>query len=192
MRQDTLPLGHFEALYANRPDPWRLASSDYERGKYAATLAALPRPHYAHGFEIGCAIGVFTAALAQRCERLLAAEPVDAALAQARQRNVDNPHVRFARLFVPKQWPPDRFDLIVVSEVLDYLGERDIATLGTRVGASLEAGGDLILVHWVGKKNGPSGGDEAADRLIAALRADVVVLKAERNLRYRLDLLRRM
>ena len=32
---------YFENLYANDDDPWRFASSDYERSKYAATLEAL-------------------------------------------------------------------------------------------------------------------------------------------------------
>ena len=33
--------GYFERLYARDPDPWRFATSEYERDKYAATLAAL-------------------------------------------------------------------------------------------------------------------------------------------------------
>ena len=36
--------GYFEQLYASDPDPWRFATSDYERDKYAATLDALPPP----------------------------------------------------------------------------------------------------------------------------------------------------
>ena len=43
----SLPPGYFEAIYARDPDPWRFADSAYERAKYDATLAALPRPRYA-------------------------------------------------------------------------------------------------------------------------------------------------
>ena len=40
-RSDTLGLDHFEQLYAARPDPWHYATSPYEAGNYAATLATL-------------------------------------------------------------------------------------------------------------------------------------------------------
>ena len=39
--EDSLGRDYFDALYAGKPDPWDLATSDYERGKYADTLAAL-------------------------------------------------------------------------------------------------------------------------------------------------------
>lgn len=195
MRRDTLGRDHFEALYAARPDPWRLASSNYERAKYAATLAALPRPRYARGFEVGCALGVLTAELGRRCDALLAVEPVEAALRQAAARLADQPHVRLAPMFVPGDWPEEgtggRFDLIVLSEVIDYLGGEDVLALAGRVAGSLEPGGDVVMVHWVGKKRGPPSGDEATDRFVAAAGGALAVLRAERNADYRLDVLRR-
>ncbi len=191
MRRDTLGRDHFEALYAARPDPWRLATSDYERQKYAATLAALPRQRYARGFEVGCALGILTAELGRRCDDLLAVEPVAPALAAARARNAGQPHIRFAAMFVPGDWPEERFDLVVVSEVIDYLGAEDVTALAGRVAASLEPGGDVVLVHWVGKKHGPPRGDEASDRFIAAGQGDFSVLRQDRNRDYRVDVLRR-
>ena len=190
MRRDTIALTHFEDLYAARPDPWRLASSAYERDKYAATLAALPRERYAHGLEVGCAIGVLTRELGGRCDDLLAIEPVDNALAEARRRNDASPWIRFEPMFVPGQWPEGVFDLVVLSEVIDYLGEADVVALAGKVSASLLPGGDVILVHWVGKKQGPPGEDEASDRFIAAAE-NLTVLRQERNADYRLDLLHR-
>ena len=190
MRRDTIALTHFEDLYAARPDPWRLASSDYERAKYAATLAALPRHRYTRALEIGCAIGVLTQALGDRCDDLLAIEPVQAALAEARRRNAASPWIRFASLFVPGQWPDGAFDLVVLSEVIDYLGEVDVVALARKITGSLMPGGDVILVHWVGKKRGCPSEGEASDRFIAAAET-LTVLRQERNADYRLDLLRR-
>ncbi len=190
MRRDTIALTHFEDLYAARPDPWRLASSDYEQAKYAATLAALPRPHYAHGLEIGCAIGILTRQLGNRCADLLAIEPVDSALSEARRRNATSPWIRFASMFVPGQWPEGAFDLIVLSEVIDYLGEADVVTLARKVSASLMPNGDTIMVHWVGKKRGRHGEHEASDRFIAEA-AGLQILRQDRNADYRLDVLRR-
>ncbi len=191
MRRDTLGPEHFEALYAERPDPWRLATSDYERAKYAATLAALPRARYARGFEVGCALGILTGELGRRCDHLLAVEPVEAALDQARARNADQPRIRFGRMFVPGQWPDESFDLVVLSEVIDYLGAEDVVGLARRVVGSLEPGGDVVLVHWVGKKRGPPTGDEASDRFIAAAADALVPRRQERNPDYRLDVLSR-
>ena len=48
----SLTPSYFEGLYAADPDPWRFATSDYERDKYAATLAALPRRHYARALDV--------------------------------------------------------------------------------------------------------------------------------------------
>lgn len=192
MRRDTLGRDHFEALYAARPDPWRLATSDYERAKYAATLAALPRARYARGFELGCAMGILTAQLGRRCDDLLAVEPVASALEEARTRNADQPHIRFAALFAPGEWCDGTFDLVVLSEVIDYLGAVDVAALAARVAASTEPGGDVILVHWVGKKRGAPSGEEASDRFIAEAAPALAVLRRERNADYRLDLLRRL
>ncbi len=191
MRENTVPSDHFEALYAANPDPWRLASSDYERAKHAATLAALPRPRYVRGFEIGCAIGVLSEALAGRCDELLSVDPVEAALAQARTRMGACPGVRLARMSVPGQWPDGRFDLVVISEVIDYLGRADILRLADRVRDALSPGGDVILVHWIGKKTRTPTGDEATDAFIAAAGRDFAVLARDRNRDYRLDLLRR-
>lgn len=190
LRRDTVDLEHFERLYREKPDPWRFASSSYERAKYGATVRALPRARYASGLDVGCSIGVLTAALADRCDALLGIEPVEAALAQARTHLADRPTVGFARLFVPREWPEGRFDLIVISEVLDYLGEGDLAALATRLRGALEPGGDLVLVHWVGKKKG-HGTAEASDALIAELAGSLAVTRSERNADYRLDVLRR-
>ena len=113
---------YFERLYAHDPDPWRFASSEYERDKYTATLAALPPRRFARAFEIGCSIGVLTRHLAERCDALLGADVAEGALAQARERCAGLFHVKLSRMVVPQDWPDGRFDLIVFSEVLYYLG----------------------------------------------------------------------
>lgn len=192
VRRETLGQGHFEALYAARPDPWGLATSDYERAKYAATLAALPRARYARGFEVGCALGILSGELGRRCDDLLAVEPVAVALMAAQARNADQPHIRFAPMMVPAQWPEGSFDLLVLSEVIDYLGAEDVVVLARRVVDGLEQGGDVVMVHWVGKKRGPPSGEEASDRFIAAAGRSLAVRRQERNADYRLDVLTRL
>src|SRR4051812_50160637 len=71
-RQSSIPARYFDELYAGERDPWEFETSAYEQAKYDATLAALPRPLYRRGLEIGCSIGVLTARLAGRCASLVA------------------------------------------------------------------------------------------------------------------------
>lgn len=186
----SLPAEYFDALYARDPDPWRFETSDYERGKYDATLAALPRARYARALEIGCSIGVLTADLAPRCEALVALDAAEAPLRRARERLAGQPHVAFALASVPAAWPEDAapFDLILLSEVVYYLGPPDVERLAARVGASLAPGGDVLLVHWTGETDYPLSGDEAVERFVAAS-PSLEVRRAERAERYRLDLL---
>jgi SAM-dependent methyltransferase len=190
--RSSLPPAYFEALYAGDPDPWRFASSDYEREKYAATLAALPRARYRRALEVGCSIGVLTAALAPRCEALLAVDVAETALAAAQRRCAALPQVRFARMRLPQDWPGGAFDLILLSEVLYYLDAEDLARMADRVAGSLATGADLLLVHWTGETDYPLGGDAAADAFLGALAPVTQVLRQARAPRYRLDLVTRL
>ena len=185
----TLQPGYFERLYQKDPDPWRFATSDYEREKYAATIAALPRPRYARAFEVGCSIGVLTRQLAPRCAGLVAVDVAETALAQARERCADLPHVAFARMAVPGEWPSGRFDLVIFSEVLYYLGLDGIAEAARRTLACIEPGGAVLLVNWRGPTDGACSGEEAADRFAAACGSAARRTRLERAERYRLDVL---
>ncbi|ONG47237.1 hypothetical protein BKE38_24410, partial [Pseudoroseomonas deserti] len=122
----SLPAAYFEALYAGDPDPWDFRTSDYEAAKYAATLAALPRPRYAAALEVGCSIGVLTKMLAPRCDRLLAIDGSARALATARRDCGPLPGLAFEQREVPRQWPAGRFDLILLSEVIYYWDAEDL------------------------------------------------------------------
>ncbi|MEH3145916.1 MAG: SAM-dependent methyltransferase [Methylobacterium frigidaeris] len=186
----SLPPDYFDARYAADPDPWRFATSPYEREKYAATLAALSRERYGSVLEIGCSIGVLTAALGRRCDALLGLDVAEAALAGARIRCADQAHIRFARIRVPDEWPEGRFDLILLSEVVYYLDAADVARLVERVRAGLAPGGEVVLVHWTGETDYPLGGDEAADLFIARARDFLAPGVQTRTDAYRLDRLR--
>ncbi len=151
MPADSLPPSYFDDVYAADADPWRFETSPYEARKYAATLAALPRDRYASAFEAGCSIGVLTHALAARCDRLLAVDVSEAALARARARCADQPHVRFERRVLPGEFPDSGgapFDLVLVSEVGYYFSEADLGRFRARCAATLAPGGTLVLVHW--------------------------------------------
>lgn len=138
---------YFEDLYAASDDPWKLAERAYEHRKFGVTMASLPRQRYARAFEPGCSIGVLTARLAERCDALLATDPVASALERAR-RDVPAPHVAFQQARLPDDWPDGQLDLIVLSELLYYLSEPQRLQVMAHVMGSLAPEGDLVLVHW--------------------------------------------
>jgi SAM-dependent methyltransferase len=156
----------FEELYRDGGDPWSLDTSAYEARKRAITLASLPRPCYRRAFEPGCSIGTLTEQLAGRCEDLLAADVSELAVARTRERLGERTHVRVEKLEVPLEWPAGAFDLVVLSELGYFLAAAELDTLLDHVTASLEAGGDLIAVHWLGPIDGyPLDGRDVHERI---------------------------
>ena len=192
MSEASLPASYFDALYARDEDPWGFRTRDYERGKYADTVAALDGRRFSRAVEVGCSIGELTARLAPQCDALLGVDIAEAALAQARRRNADAPQVRFARLALPDERPDGRFDLIVLSEVLYYFSRADLRRVAEWVGEALEPGGCALLVHWLGETpDYPLTGDTAVD---AFLTDTAETLTTDRRLRrelYRIDRLTR-
>ncbi|ESP99175.1 Methyltransferase [Streptomyces sp. GBA 94-10 4N24] len=145
---DSTPESYFTGMYADAPDPWRLADRWYEHRKYTLTLASLPRRRYRRAFEPGCSVGVLTRMLAGRCEEVVAADRVAAAVEEAAARTADLPHVRVRRMAVPEEWPEGSFDLVVLSELLYYFDDERLDRVLANTVRSLEPGGTLVTVHW--------------------------------------------
>ena len=190
-RTTSLTPEDFAGYYADDPDPWRFASSDYERVKYAATVASLPRPRYESGLEIGCSIGVLTRQLAERCDQVLGLDVVPSVLDSARATCADRPNARFALGAVPGEWPDGTFDLMVLSEVVYFLDRDDLARLISRIEGALSPAGDVVLVHWLGETNFPLTGDEAAEGFIKGAARFLAPVRSDRTADYRLDVLTR-
>jgi SAM-dependent methyltransferase len=190
MNDAASPPEYFDKIYAANADPWGYATSPYERDKYAATMAALPRCRFRRAFEPGCSIGVLTRMLARRCGRLLAADISEASLDRARARCHDTRNVSFRRQEIPARWPQGHFDLIVLSEVLYYLSRCGVRDTVRRTMCSLRIGGVVILVHWLGATGTTRGGDLVARQFISQARR-IRVVSRRRTGQYRLDVLRR-
>ena len=141
---------HFEALYAASDDPWQVRERWYEQRKRALLLACLGKPHYRSAFEPGCGNGEMTAALAPRCDRLLACDGAASALTAARRRlGADAAHIRIEQRSLPAGWPAgERFDLIVMSELGYYFDGAALDAILAMAHAHLDADGELVLCHW--------------------------------------------
>ena len=143
-----VPASFFDASYERRADPWYLASRWYEQRKRAVTLASLPEQHLSTVLEVGCSIGVLTAELAPRCDRLVATDVSTAALAQAKERTADLTNVELIQHDIADGVPGGPFDLIVLSEVGYYLSGPHLRELATSLTDSLTATGSLVACHW--------------------------------------------
>jgi SAM-dependent methyltransferase len=144
----TLGPGYFDAMYAAAPDPWSLRTRWYEARKYAISVAMLPRRRYRDAFEPGCSVGVLTGLLAPRCDRLLSCDTAPAAVKAAAEHTAHLPNVTVEHRAIPGDWPPGKFDLIVLSEFLYYFGGADLDHVLDLALAALRPAGTLLAVHW--------------------------------------------
>ncbi len=189
-RERSIDSAYFEALYKDKGDPWSFETSPYEAAKYEATLAALPARRFESVLEVGCANGVLTARLGERCGSLLAVDVSETALAAARRRCADQPNIRIEHRRLPAEAPAETFDLVLLSEVVYYWDSADIAAMGAYLRGAVRSGGHVLLVHWTGETDYPKSGDDAVAELHAALGDRVTVERDDRHEAYRLDLWR--
>lgn len=166
----TAAVDRFERLYRESPDPWAYRTSEYERDKYAATLAALPKRSRGLCLELGCSIGVFTAQLAARCQHVVAIDFSLGALRLAREHLRGIPNVDLLRASFPEETPPGSWDLIVCSEILYYLQPPALQEAIGWIQAQLARGTSVLAVSWRGEgRQEPLRGDEVHDRLAREL-----------------------
>ena len=185
--KNTLPPDYFNDVYNNSSDPWEFETSPYEKAKYEATIAALPKKTYNRGLEIGCSIGVLTAMLAPKCKWLLCTDISDAPLQKAKERLQNSPHVQFQKAAIPGDYPAGQFDLVMMSEVGYYLSMEDLQKAKEKIINSLETNGDLILVHWLPfVPDYPLTGDEVHN-LFLQPHTQLQHVYGKREEKYRLD-----
>ncbi|PPF84941.1 SAM-dependent methyltransferase [Pseudoclavibacter sp. RFBJ3] len=155
----------FDGVHADADDPWDLRSSWYERRKLALMVGMLPDETYGRALEIGCSIGESTAALAERCDHLLAVDASATALGLAAARLADLTGVDLAKATLPHDWDslglgPGQLDLVIVSETGYYLAEDELCELLANSRRALSPTGVLVLCHWRGPIDGwPLDGD---------------------------------
>ena len=165
--QSSIPPDYFEEKYRTDIDPWRFRTSSYEKEKYQATLKALTRRRYVRVLEVGCAIGVLSALLAPRCERLIAVDGSATAIDEAKRQDLSN--VSFEKAFLPDEFPEGFYDLIILSEVLYYFNEPDLLRLADKCLCALEPDGEMVLCHWLGETDYPLPGRRASELFAEAV-----------------------
>jgi SAM-dependent methyltransferase len=170
--RDRAPVEHFERLARGSNDPWEYATSAYEQAKYRRTIACLPE-RIDSALELGCSVGVFTALLAPRCERLLAVDFSPTSLARAAERVGDRAGVELRQATLPEEMPIGPFSAIVCSEILYYWSPELVREGLRRIESALAPGGALVAVHWRG---GDPRRELDGDAVHAILRAEAKLL----------------
>jgi SAM-dependent methyltransferase len=161
---------YFEAMFAGNDDPWSFRSRWYETRKRAMTLASLPRARYGTAYEPGCANGELSAELAARCDRLLISDGTPRAVDIARERVSRLANVEVIQAWVPNEWPRERFDLVVISELGYFLSPDALDELIGKVRDSLQPGGTVLACHWRRPIKGCAlNGDEVQARISSLL-----------------------
>jgi SAM-dependent methyltransferase len=161
---------YFDAMFSASDDPWSFRTRWYEERKRALTLACLPQRRFQSGYEPGCANGELSAALAARCDRLLVSDGALRAVELARLRLAALEHVRVVTAWLPQDWPQQRFDLIVISELGYFLDLDALDAMAAAALRSLLPGGCVLACHWRRPITGCSlDGDAVHARLHAQL-----------------------
>ena len=136
----------FEAMYRQDGDPWRVATSWYERRKLTVLLASLPFEHYRRAWEPGCGPGIGSVALAARVDELVASDVSETAVRLARERTADLPGVRVEHSELPPRPFEGRVDLLVAAEFLYYVP--DLAAALDVLWSACEPGAHVVVMHW--------------------------------------------
>jgi len=181
----TVPPEYFEEKYKANIDPWQFRTSAYERDKYQATLGSLTKDKYAAGLEVGCSIGVLTQLLSRRCLSLLAIDVSSTALEAAKAINDSN--VTFCLANLPAEFPQNKFDLIVLSEVLYYFSAWDLERVTRSCASSISKDGEIVVCHWLGETDYPLPGVDASELFARLIKPTMPVRSILRDEVYRLE-----
>ena len=113
----------FDHVFLESADPWATASSESEKERFRITLDVLSHAgsHFATAVELGCAEGIFTERVASMCDRLVALDFSEVALARARQRLARYPDVDLRLWDMRNERLEGRFDLVIAMGVITSL-----------------------------------------------------------------------
>ena len=141
----------FEARYRADPDPWRTLTDPYEFAQARAHAGGLRCRPVRAACDLGAGTGVLAAALAPRCDRLLALDGAPTAVAEAQRAARPFPHAE-ARVATAARRPARRSASTSSSPARScttWTTAPSARSLGWLPGA-LTRGGRAVAVHWTG------------------------------------------
>jgi LmbE family N-acetylglucosaminyl deacetylase len=185
-----IPATHFDILFSQSDDPWGYRDLPYEWDRFDQTLKMLQGQHFKRALELGCANGELTRRLAPLCASLLSVDHSVKAVEHARPLVADIRHVNVVCASIPKGTPHGLFDLIVLSDMLYYLGFDGVAELISQLNYRSMPGTALLMANYLGATDTALTGEMAAEMSIALL-TNWAVVNQHRSDLLRIDLLER-
>jgi 2-polyprenyl-3-methyl-5-hydroxy-6-metoxy-1,4-benzoquinol methylase len=138
-----------ELLYRSQVDPYGFSrEAEQMRFRCACRMldAVMLGRRFQYALEIGCAEGMFTIELANRCNSVFAVDISSIALERARQRCRAAKNIEFGEWDLRTGKLERSYDLIVATGVLEYLSRpRDLRDVCQRLVEALHLGGYLLV-----------------------------------------------
>ncbi|GAB3675684.1 class I SAM-dependent methyltransferase [Salinisphaera aquimarina] len=142
-----IDLAGFEAKFRALGDPWQTFTARDEAIKRERIVRALGNRPVARLLELGSGNGSNSQRLAARALRLDACDGSASATALTRQALAGHRHAYAWQIALPAALPGDRYDAVVIAELLYYLSPRNMHRLARDVAAVLTPSGTLVLAH---------------------------------------------
>jgi len=176
---------HFDRMFEASPDPWNYGASRYERDRHARTVAVLGGRRFQRAWEAGTAAGHLAEQLLAHCDALVATDASAAAVDRALARLGQRAEVRHMAL--PDAAPDGPFDLILLSDMLYYLGFDGVVATARVCRERLAPGGVFIVVSWLGNTEAALTGIESAELFRACRWPGLELERSELHPGFRLD-----
>jgi len=153
------PSAAFDRLYAEAEEhePWGAGSPRYryQRGKYDALVALLPRGRrFRRSLDIGCGTGLLADRLAAHSDEVVGIDVSAVAIERAREWSASRPGLRFMQADLLALDPAHYhgFDLVVVADAIYYLppdalDDAGLKSLVSRLARLLTPDGILLLAN---------------------------------------------
>ena len=137
----------FEAKFRALGDPWHTFTARDEAIKRDRIVRAVGNRPVARLLELASGNGSNSQRLATRALRLDACDGSASATALTRKALKNFAHAHAWQIALPAPLPGDRYDAVVIAELLYYLSPRDLKRLARDVAAVLAPGATLVLAH---------------------------------------------
>jgi SAM-dependent methyltransferase len=157
LRWRPVPQSTYAQFFTDRTDPWGYEVTPFILERFKASIELLDDARrdacFERAWEIGCAEGLMTARLAQRCKQLSAVDFVPLALERARVRCQEFGNVSFSEWDLKLDPAPGTFDLIVITDVLgsNFGGPRDVRRARDKMVSALAPSGYLLYGDYLGE-----------------------------------------
>jgi cyclopropane fatty-acyl-phospholipid synthase-like methyltransferase len=183
-----IDLAGFEAKFRVAADPWQTFTARDEAIKRSRIVRALGNRRVARLLELASGNGSNSQRLARRALKLDACDGSASAVHHTQKALRNAPHAQAWHIALPDRLPGDRYEAVVIAELLYYLSPRAMQRVARDVAGVLVPGARLVLAHH--QIEFPDNAQRTAgihERFIAAMDRTMVRVGRWQNRRWRVE-----